>query len=77
MDLLRNSILSDVADWLTPVPVVSTRPGIVGLNADGPPPTGLVTEGAVRRSTTPEGASSLTVRPTADRNGPVRDAVGA
>ena len=77
MDLLRNSILSDVADWLTPVPVASARLGLVDPHADGPPPTGLVTEGAARRSTTPEGASSLTVRPTADRNGPVRDAVAA
>ena len=77
MDLLRNSILSDVADWLTPVPTASARLGLVGLNADGPPPTGLVTEGAVRLSTTPEGASSLTVRPTADRNGPVRPMVTA
>ena len=74
MEPLQNSILSDVDDWLGTVPAVHDRlRGNVGSHADGPPPSGLVTEGTVRRSTVLGGPSSLTIWLTADRNRPVRE----
>ncbi len=74
------TFLSDVADWLSAVPSVrDQRRGYAGSNADGPPPTGLGTEGAARRSTAPRGPSSTTVRLTADKtqNRPANPVQGA